>query len=789
MSRPDIGLQVQQTARIDFILRLGEISEVLQVESGAPLLATEGSPVGTVIENKRIVDLPLNGRNFLQLVSLSPNISFGFGNSSQANARHGGSRAEQNISLAGQRSEYNRFKVQSGIYPAEFGRNIGQINVSTKPDSNQFHGTRFEFLRNDILDATNYAFTVNRPPKNPFKWNQYGFTVGGPVEIPKVFTGRNRLFFMSHYEGFCQRKQLEGFFSVPPATMRSGDFAGSHTIFDPATRANVGNAITASPLPNDIIPAGRFDPTALRLLQFYPTANVNTGSLVSNYQQAEQTPLNNDQFSQRIDFVESTKSIWFGRYSRQSENQEQQAIGLSGPKILTTVNQEIIANSRIISSTKVNEFRFGHNGFYNSIGALLAFRRDVNGELNIPGMPSPVAGASAWGIPGVGIMGFDGLGDSTEGPYINNNHTFQWTDNLSWIQGKHSLRFGAAIGRYRYNQIGSQFSRGSLSFQGQAPQNPAAPTGTGYGSADFTLGEVREAQAVAGVGFVQFRETSQYYYLDDTWRVRNNVTINFGLRYENSPPFFDKSGHAIGIFYPRPFITGTGFNIKDPRMHPVLVRIGTGDFYQGTLLRFHPAIQVARDGQLGDRLVETDNLNFAPRLGIAWNATGRWTVRFGAGVFFARDTGNPRFDLSRSPAGRRDDISNTNFPDLTLQSPFRSLGSTVQINNPSVLSNQYNRHTPYSSQFMIDVQRQLDSDTVLDVGYMGSISKKLESYRDWNIEPPSATGSVASRLPYPEFNRISMVGTHNTANYHSLRIKAQRRFGGGVDRPDRLHVV
>jgi len=297
MTRPDIELQVQQTARIDFELRLGQISEVLEVAGGAPLLATEGSTVGTVIENRRIVDLPLNGRNFLQLVSLSPNVSFGFGSSGQADARQGGTRANQNISLAGQRGMFNRFtldgiedtdpnfntyvvlpsidalqefKVQSGIYPAEFGRNIGQINVSTKAGTNQYHGTIFEFLRNDKLDAKNFAFTANRPPKDPFKWNQYGFTLGGPVQIPKVLNGKNRLFFMSNYEGYRDRKQLRGFFNVPSAEMRQGDFSGAPPIFDPASRAQVGSAITATQFPNNRIPSSRFDALALKLLEFYP---------------------------------------------------------------------------------------------------------------------------------------------------------------------------------------------------------------------------------------------------------------------------------------------------------------------------------------------------------------------------------------------------------------------------------------------------------------------------------------------------------------------------------------
>src|SRR5437870_10566244 len=213
ITQNDVELQIQQSARLDFTLQVGEVSQTVEVAGTAALIATENATVGTVIENKRIVDMPLNGRNFLQLVSLSPNVSYGFNSSQQADERQGGTRAAQNISVAGQRSEFNHFtldgventdvnfntyvllpsidalqefKVQTGIFPAEFGRATTQINVSTKPGTNQFHGTLFEFLRNDKLDAKQYAFAGERP-KDPFKWNQYGFALGGPVWLPKIY--------------------------------------------------------------------------------------------------------------------------------------------------------------------------------------------------------------------------------------------------------------------------------------------------------------------------------------------------------------------------------------------------------------------------------------------------------------------------------------------------------------------------------------------------------------------------------------------------------------------------
>jgi hypothetical protein len=292
------------------------------------------------------------------------------------------------------------------------------------------------------------------------------------------------------------------------------------------------------------------------------------------------------------------------------------------------------------------------------------------------------------------------------------------------------------------------------------------------------LGQVQSATAVVGVGFAQLRSTGQFYYIDDTWKVTTHLTVNLGLRYENTPPWFDKSGKLVSVYYPQPFVTGGG-PIADPKMHPVLVRIGTGDFYQNTLVRFNPAIQVARDGRLGDRLVQTDNLDFAPRLGIAWSPTNRWTVRTGAGMFYAQDTGNPVWDMSRNLAGRRVSAADLNFPNLTIEHPFTDLTSNVQINTPSLLSNQYNRRTPYSMQFMMNVQRQLDNQTVLEAGYMGGLSRKLQSYRDWNFTTPG-TGTITSRLPFPEFTRVWMVDEHNKANYHSLGVKAQRRFSQGL---------
>src|SRR5437588_2663330 len=259
--RNQIDLQVQQAARIDLELQVGQLSESIEVQADAALLVTDNATVGTVIENRRIVELPLNGRNYLQLVSLAPNVSTGFSIQGQASARQGGIRAAQTISVAGQRTNFNHytldgventdpnfntfvvlpsidalqeFKVQTGVYPAEFGRQTTQINVLTKSGTNQYHGTLFEFFRNDKLDAAQYAFTALRPTKDPFKWNQYGFTLGGPVWLPKLWKGTDRLFFMGNYESFRKRGNTTNLYSLAPAAVQSGDFSGiTARVYDP----------------------------------------------------------------------------------------------------------------------------------------------------------------------------------------------------------------------------------------------------------------------------------------------------------------------------------------------------------------------------------------------------------------------------------------------------------------------------------------------------------------------------------------------------------------------------
>src|SRR5215471_11901839 len=261
--RENVELQVAQVARIDVTLQVGNVTEVIEVAGGAPVLQTETTDIGTVVENRRIEDLPLNGRNYLQLTSLIPGATTNGPPAAQGQGRMGGSRNDFTLNIAGQRLSYNHytldgventdpnfntylllpsldalqeFKVESGQFQAEYGRGISQVNVTTKSGSNQIHGSAFEFLRNADLDAKNF-FDSTTKPIPPFKRNQFGGTVGGPMLIPKVFNGKDKLFFFVDYEGLRERKALTQLATVPSTAWRSGDFSASGTtIYDPLTR-------------------------------------------------------------------------------------------------------------------------------------------------------------------------------------------------------------------------------------------------------------------------------------------------------------------------------------------------------------------------------------------------------------------------------------------------------------------------------------------------------------------------------------------------------------------------
>ena len=787
-TRSRIELQIQQTIRLDFKLDIGSLNETVEAVAAAPMLNTTDATIGTVVDSRQVVELPLNGRNFIRLVALSPNVTADYGGASGggASGRQGGDRATQSFSIAGQRREYNQytldgvvnqdvnfntyaflpsidaveeFKVQTGVYSAEFGREAAQVNVSTKSGTNEYRGVLFEFVRDDAFDARPYPFTSVRPEKSPFKWNQFGFTLGGPVRIPRVTNGTNKLFFMTNYEGFRLRQQQQVVYSTPPAAMRRGDFSRAPVV--------IRDPLTSAPFPGNVIPAGRLDPIAVRLLEFYPEPNIPGAGLSNNYLDLQNHTTDKDQFTGRVDFVESQKSFWFGRYSWTDEFVRDPALKSSGQTVATNVKQGMISNTRTFSPSLINEFRFGATTFDNNLAQELQYERDIHKEFGLGLFDPPPIG---WGLPSIGIAGFSGFGPGAAVPFTGNNKIFQVIDNLSWIRGSHSMKMGAEIRRDHYNMIGTQEIRGTLTVS-----NPV----TGYGIADYMLGILNQTRSAGALGIARYRATSQAYFFQDAWRFRSNVSLDLGLRYEYTPPWDDLQGQLMNMWLPK------GFGTDPNAGKPCFVRIGTGDPYEGVSTRFDPAICVVRDGRLGDRLVRSDYTNFAPRLGLAWTATPRTTFRTGFGVFYVQDTTNPVFDMSRNIQGR----ITSQGAGLTFENPYSAgannpcgvqMPPQVCVTAPQVLSNEYDRRTPYIEEYLLNVQRELNNSTALEIGYFGNQGHRLQRFITLNQPVPGLSDPILARAPYPELGNFQHVAGVGQSYYHSVATKITRRLANGL---------
>jgi hypothetical protein len=787
--RSNIELQVQQSARIDFALEVGVVTEVVEVSSDAALLTTDNATLGTVIEERRIVELPLNGRNYLQLVSLSPNVSYGFSTPGQAGGRQGGTRTQQNISVGGTRGTFNNytldgiantdvnfnlyivlpsvdalqeFKVQSGVYPAEFGRSASQINVSTKPGTNEFHGTAYWFHRNSAVDSRQYRFDGPVRDNQPFRWNQYGVTVGGPAI-------RNRLFFLGNFEGFKERRSSDQFYTVATTAMRSGDYSAVPTSRLPVLK----DPLTGLPFANRMFPTTRRDATALKLLEFWPEPNVQSTNIDRNFTQREGDITDKDQATARIDFHQNDNSQWFGRFSWMDESVLNQNLKLNGTTLITRAKQYMVSNTRVLSPTMVNEVRFGANVMYNEIGQELAGVRDVVGEL---GLPLGTDNEASWGIPNISITTYSGFGDGANGPFVIDNRIYQGLDNFSWTSGKHSFKFG---GEYRYDiydQIGNEFARGRFSHDGRY---------SGDSAADFLLGNLFRAEAALALAESEFSANNLGFYVDDVYRMTPKLTLNIGLRWEWFQPYKDATQTSVNSVLAK---LSNIANDPDPAAHPVAVRAGNGDFYEGRQFRYvtringvDVPINAVRDGRLGDRLINNDFNNFAPRFGIAYSPNANWSFRTGFGIFYSAESGNSRFDMNRGMGGRLDRTGSSigQVPNTTWQNFLDPSQLPVRVPNAYLWGVVPDIATSYTMNYLFNIQRSLGSKTSFEIGYNGSQSRKLQGLQNQNAPLPGVT-EINSRRPAPEYGFQQVVVGGNYGDYNSLGTKLTTRTDNGL---------
>lgn len=798
--RRDVELQVGQVDRLDFTMEVGNTSDTIEVAGGAPVIETENASIGTVIENRRIIDLPLNGRNPLQLVSLTPGATTNGPASSQGQQRMGGARNSFSLNVSGQRTSFNHysldgventdpnfntylflpsvdalqeFKVESGTYGAEYGRGLSQVNITTKSGTNEFHGALFEFLRNSQLDAKN--FFDPKGPIAPFKRNQFGATIGGPIWIPKLYNGRNKLFFFFDYEGLRERKALTNNFNMPYALDRVGDFSGSSAvIFDPLTRVvdpSTGKVISESAFPGNIIPANRISSISTTVLKnYFPLPNQGApGNYNANFVENEGRRNDNDQWTLRGDYVMNASSTIQARYSH---THDAGYLPLTTPGLGynndVTAHQGMIGHVLVLGANKVNEFKFSISRLVAANQQPSANIRNVVGQLGIGGVQTSIP--EYWGVPVFQFSGISTVGECSDCPFVNWDTLFQWTDTFSWTRGKHSFKFGTDSRRMRYNQLGSVVARGRFTFNGTYTADPNLKSVPPQNSiADFLLGDINVSEGQTGAPIANFRGVSLNFYAQDSWKITPKLTVNYGLRYEFEPPYLDAHDAIVNIAFK-----------WDNSVLPEYVRAGTGDPYQGNPpFKLPSIVPYVRNGMFGRRAYEARFNNWAPRAGVAYSLNSKTVIRSGGGIYYVRDIGNAQFDLVRNApySTRRSENAQSNLiPSLNFQIPF------LQNSVPSfILVNQYNQSTPYVAQWSFSVERQVGSNSSIEVSYLGSAGVHLQRLMTYNTATPGPPTNINNRRPeYPVYGgSFQVMADPSHSTYHALQARFQQRFSHG----------
>lgn len=761
--REGIVLQVGQEARLDFTLAVGELEERIVVTAGAPLVQSENAMVGNVIDEQKVKELPLNGREFWQLAQLAPNVfnppqgsTLGFrggfnvaGNPEVNNyfLLDGIDNNDETTMQPTHRPSVDgirEFKVLTGIYSAEYGRHSGgQIIITTKSGTNEFHGTVFEFLRNDNLDARNFFL---RGPKPELKRHQFGFSAGGPIV-------RDRAFFFVTYEGLRLTEGVARLATVPTEKMRRGDFSEIATsIRDPQT---------GQPFPGNRIPEDRIHRISRALLEFWPLPN--QPGLANNYAFNSVRTQDQNQFSVRVDHKFSEANSFFASYQFMQRENFEPSNPLCGDRVIPGFGctepertQHIaIVDTHVFSPRFLNEFRIGYNRIRTN-----RFHEDMRlgnmvQKLGLPqGGPDGLAGPEFFntGLPQVRVSGFATIGGPTNLPQGRRTNTYHIADSVTYTGGDHTLKAGADVKRFIFNSFFTQFGRGDFLFNGQF---------TGHAFADFLLGLLRSTSRAPGEPFSNTYTTQAGFYVQDDWKVSPKLTLNIGLRYELNFPELERV-NKMSSFDPK-----TGLvPVADGRL--------IGVDANGNL------ITVGRS-PLGRRLWRLDKNNFAPRFGFAYRLFGdnRTVIRGGYGIFYNQIVaGNGLSQMYRGiPFRIRQTFTNTTTRVVaTWERPFPSGvaagGFTPHGINPDFPS-------AYVQQWSLGIQREVTTDLLVEVTYLGSKGTHLPLLFDIN-QPEPGPGPIQPRRPWPQWSNVFWRDAVGTSNYHGLSVRVERRFAQGL---------
>jgi len=765
-STDDIPLAVDQTARVDIVLHPGQVTEAITVTSSAPVVNSETSSVGQVIEETQVRQLPLNGRHFMQLGLMVPGTNSG--RNSTVSSRQGNA----SISVNGQGSEQNNwmidgvdnnaimfglavvipsteaireFRFETSNYSAEYGRAAGGVvNLQIKSGSNAFHGSLFEFHRNDNLDAVQY-FDAG---VDPLVYNQFGGSLGGRVI-------RDRTFFFVNYEGQRIRQSSTTGGVVPTAAMRQGDFSGMATIYDPLTLSQG----VRRPFAGNRIPAERFHTASTKIMPYYPSPN--SADSARNFVRQASSINDGDQGHIRIDHKLTEKQWIFGRLSKQNYDIFAASVLPTNGDVQDSRNLAWTAqHSYTVSANLINELKVGGNHYdfgyvHETMGQKLTQEF---------GLPNVAAGTRYDGMPDIRVSSVPTLGGTAAVPLDRVETTTQFTDALTWIRGSHTIKAGGDVQIYRSMNDQVQFARGRYSFTGAFTGQAGRSYGTGFG--DFLLGYPASYTVLVDLESAK-PNRPQYWrqnaYVQDDWKISPRLTLNLGLRWEHHNGWTD-GDNRWGAFD-----TSTG-QVVYARDYPLNYNV-----------KF--PYRMAEDNVMEGRMS-----GFAPRIGFAYRPlnSSRLVLRGAYGMFWAQLTSQDLVNtgLAIPPGQVRDSRSSgTTSPEFSFGELSVKLGQgsdNLIAAVPTLTAVAYGlRGNPYIQQWNFGVETELFAGTGLSVSYVGSKGTHLRTSYQGNPALPPAAGSIQSRRRYRSFAAIGLCDSDGFSTYESLQAKVERRFQRG----------
>ena len=768
--RPGIVLRVDDQLSLKLTLETGATSDSITVAAAVDLVEATTNTVGQVVDDRAIQQLPLNGRNYLSLGNLTAGAVPSTRSRDRSFSAYGNRGLQNAFLLDGARNQNylrgldNRardamrpsleaiaeFKVQTSNYSAEYGASAGAVvNVVTKSGTNEIHGSAFEFLRNNKMDARDY-FLPATSEQPLYIQHQFGGSLGGPIVKNRVWV-----------HGAFQRTHISegevGTATVPLANERRGIF--TMPVYDPLSlRANPsGSGSVRDLFPGNTIPANRFDPVGKSLVDRFPDPNLpgTARNWVSNPLQA--TRINN--FTIRGDLRLTDADSLFVRYSLDDGTFSRLPVLPVGAQ--TGVDREIPARSwgvghtRVMTPSLVNELRFAYN--------YVATVQDATLPLD-PIVPNSLAPEVQSSIPTFTVNGYATLGEQPpnfgNNPLSKKSNVWNFSDNLSWVRGKHTLKTGADFQYLDIPTFAALQGRGAFGFTGVFTQNPQSRPNTGSSVADLLLGLPNNITIGTPSNAVE-RARNYYFYVQDDWAVTPRLTLNAGLRYEITSPFYDANDRLANL-------------VLDP----------------GALFGQYV---IAGDERLPRALETLDRNNFAPRLGFAYRGPANWVLRGGAGIFFAQDEGfgvsqrmtnNPPFVGFGGYNVTSDQLNPSSTISLSTSLPPRPAApdpagykldprGTVQVRSWPTRNTM-----PYVQQWNLSLQKQLTRDLVAEMNYVGNHGVKLYGAYEGN-QPLPGPGAVNSRRPYGGIltsGSILTVAPWVTSSYHGLSARLERRF-------------